>query len=258
MSGFHPPLSNHLAALQRAGSVFPDTELSALIAASVSPTHLSELVSRRVAGTPMQYLLGHVEFAGLRLLVREGTFIPRPRTEFLAKLAVARLRASECFLDLACGVGPVAAYVAHRRPDVTITAVDNEPTALAVAHENLRDRAALVRASGPPALEGSNFHVIAANLPYVPTSQLAFMPLDVREFEPLAAIDGGSDGLEPLRLWAVGLPRLLRPGGTFLVEVGRDQCDEAGRILGQAFGRPINIEVCYDRQLEGTVVALTV
>lgn len=240
-----------VAALRASGSVFAEDELAALTAAS-SGEDLAGLVARRVAGEPLQYVLGYAEFAGLRLVAREGVFIPRPRTELLARLAARRLGAGGSLLDLGCGVGPVSAYVASQGGRVGVVAVDVSPRALEVARENLPAGALLVRAGEPEALDGS-FDVIAANLPYVPTDAIALMPFEAREREPRASLDGGPDGLDPLRTWARGLPRLLAPGGSFFVEVSAGQVPLAEAILASSLpaGR---VAVHTDADLDATVV----
>ena len=245
-----------LAALRTSGSVFPDVELTALSDAAASATHLAALVALRVDGTPMQYLLGRVQFAGIRVHVREGVFNPRPRTEFLARLAVSRLSTHGTFLDLGCGAGPVAAYVAHHRPAASITAVDRDPHALDVARDNLPTTATIMMAEAPHSLAGHRFDVIAANLPYVPSHAIPLLPFEAREREPRDALDGGPDGLKPLRAWAGGLPELLNRGGRFLVEVSHDQAPMAASIVAEAFSWQARVKIHRHRRREATVVEL--
>jgi release factor glutamine methyltransferase len=240
-----------IAALFAGGSVFPEDELDALAAAASTDAELRALVARRVAGEPVEYLVGHAEFAGLQLRVASGVFVPRFRTEFLAGLAADRVVSGQRLLDLGCGVGTIAAFVASRVSGVWITAVDVDPVALECACVNLPG-ATVVLAGRPGELPAGPFDLIVANLPYVPSVEVALMPRDARDHEFLAALDGGPDGLGPLRLYAPGLPRLLAQGGRFLVEVAEDQASGACGILQDA--GLASVSVHHDEEVDATVI----
>ena len=240
-----------LSALFAGGSVYPDDELDALAAVASTDSELRALVARRVAGEPIQYLVGHAEFAGLRLKVAPGAFVPRHRTEFLSGLAAARAASGQRLLDLGCGVGTIAAFVTARVSGVAVTAADVDPVACECAQANL-PLATVVLAGTPAELPSGPFDLIVANLPYVPSAEVALMPRDARDHELLAALDGGPDGLGPLRLYASALPRLLAPGGRFLVEVAQDQASVACGILQDA--GLVRVGVHRDRDADATVV----
>lgn len=215
------------------GSVFPAEELTALAAAAHTVTELDQLVRRRCAGERIEYLVGATDFCGVRVRLRPGVFVPRPRTALLVDLAQERLVSRAALLDYACGSGAIALALAARVPGLRVTAVDADPVAVACARENLRETrsaATVLEARSPQALTGP-FDLITANLPYVPSAQLALLPSDVRAHEPRLALDGGPDGLDPLRRFAGPLASLLRPGGWLLTEVSRDQAATAERLL---------------------------
>ncbi|OYN96383.1 methylase [Enemella evansiae] len=256
MTGHHDPRAELITALRESGSVFAADELAALAqAAGDDESRLRALVDRRVTGEPIQYLVGYADFAGLRLRIEPGVFIPRPRTELLARLAVDRLVAGDAFLDIGCGAGPVAAYITRHAPGVVVTAVDRDDRSLAVARRNLPGCEVRCAASAAD-LTGSRFRVIAANLPYVPTGAIALMPYEARECEPRGSVDGGADGLDPLRCWADGLPGILAEQGIFLLEVARDQVPTATELLRTAaVGRGETV-VHRDAELDATVIEL--
>ncbi len=239
------------AALFAGGSVFPEDELDALAAAASTDADLEALVARRVAGEPIEYLVGWAEFAGLRLAVAPGVFVPRYRTEFLAGLAAGRVTSGQRLLDLGCGVGTIAAYLASRVPGVVVTAVDVDPAACDCARANLPGATVLL-VGAPGELLPGPFDLIVANLPYVPSAEVALMPRDARDHERLAALDGGPDGLGPLRLFAPALAGLLAPGGRVLVEVAADQASVAREILLDAGLARVGVR--YDEEIEATVV----
>ena len=122
--------------LRRAGCVFAEEE-AALLLANVAPGELDDAVARRVVGEPIEHILGFAEFAGLRILLGPGVFVPRRRTELLVALAVERLPHGGALLDLCCGSGAIAAAVASQRPDAAVTAADISPEAVAWAERNL-------------------------------------------------------------------------------------------------------------------------
>jgi release factor glutamine methyltransferase len=162
-------------------------------------------------------VLGWTEFCGLRIGVDPGVFIPRPQTEELAQHAAA-LR-PQIALDLFCGSGAIAAVIAARNPQSRVLAADTDETALACARRNAERYGFEVVASSvdhgiPAELEG-RVDVLTANVPYVPTAELAFVPHDG---EPDVALDGGPDGERWIRRIREIAPRWLRPGGVALAE----------------------------------------
>jgi release factor glutamine methyltransferase len=176
-----------------------------------------ELIARRIAGERLEHILGRVEFCGLRLEVDAGVFIPRPQTEALAEQAAA-LRPAVA-LDLFAGCGAIACVVKARNPAARVVAAELDPAALACARRNgerfsVEVVAADVDDGVPAELEG-RVDVLTANVPYVPTGELRYVPHDG---EPESALDGGADGLDWLRRVKEIAPRWLRPGGVLLYE----------------------------------------
>ena len=196
--------------LRAAGSVFAEDE--ALLLGGDEA-----LIARRIAGERLEHVLGWVEFCGLRLEIDPGVFIPRPQTEALAEQAAALQPAVA--LDLFAGCGAIACVVKQRNPQARVVAAELDPVALGCARRNalrfgVEVVAADVDAGVPPELAGK-VDVLTANVPYVPTTELPFVPHDG---EPDAALDGGADGLDWVRRVIEIAPRWLRPGGVLLYE----------------------------------------
>jgi release factor glutamine methyltransferase len=222
--------------LRAAGCVFAEDEADLLVAAASTPAELDSLVERRVAGLPLEHLLGWAEFHGLRVAVRPGVFVPRHRTEFLVDVAVSLAPPDPVVLDLCCGSGALgAAFTAAVRPR-ELHAADVEPAAVECAHVNLPG-ARVHQGDLYDALPGSlrgRVDVLLANVPYVPSEAVATMPPEARLHEPLVALDGGADGLDLARRVAAGAPHWLAPGGTVLIESSERQAPVLGRILAAA------------------------
>ncbi|HKC27090.1 MAG TPA: putative protein N(5)-glutamine methyltransferase [Jatrophihabitans sp.] len=210
--------------LRAAGCVFAEDEARLLQAASHTSDELTALVARRVAGEPLEYILGWVQFCGLRLAVGPGVFVPRQRTQVLARQAAAFCGAGAVVVDLCCGCGAVAASVRAAVPDADVHAADVDPVAVAYAQRNLGAQVYLgdLYAALPPDLRG-RIDVLTANAPYVPSEAIATMPPEARLHEPQVALDGGPDGLDVLRRVIAGAPDWLAPGAHLLVESSRHQ-----------------------------------
>jgi release factor glutamine methyltransferase len=225
--------------LRAAGCVYADDEAALIMEAATDEQHLDSLVARRVAGEPLEHLVGWAAFGGLRIGVAPGVFVPRPRTEVLVDEAQARLPPSApVVVDLCCGSGAIGLVLATRRPNVELHAADLDPVAVACAAANLRPVGATAYqgdlwAAVPSTLRG-RVDLVVANVPYVPSAEVAAMPSEAREHEPRAALDGGPDGLDVLRRVAAGAPDWLVPGGYLLTETSRAQADVAARILAVA------------------------
>ncbi len=204
---------------------------------------LRELVKRRRAREPIAYLRGEREFYGLAFRVDPRVLIPRPDTETLVDVALARSRhvsMSMRLLDLCTGSGCVAIAIAKQRPTACVLGTDVSDDAVAVARSNALRLGAynaafrvgdlFEAASGP-------FDVVTANPPYIPTREIDGLQLDIKNFEPRLALDGGEDGLAVLRRIVAEAPDRLAAGGTLAVEVGageaeavRDQFERRGFV----------------------------
>jgi release factor glutamine methyltransferase len=222
------PLPNLLLAdiagtLRAAGCVFADDEARLLVDAARSAAELDDLVRRRVAGEPLEHLLGWAEFCGLRIAVAPGVFVPRRRTELLVRLAAALLQPGDVVVELCCGAAAVATALAAAVPGLALHAVDVDPAAVACARRNLVRGSVYegdLDAPLPAELRG---RVVVANAPYVPTDKIELMPPEARDHEPRVALDGGADGLDVQRRVIAAAPGRLAPGGSLLIETGERQ-----------------------------------
>jgi release factor glutamine methyltransferase len=215
------------AALRTAGCVFAADEAELLIAAAGSTEELAALVAKRAAGLPLEHLLGWAEFAGLRIAVDPGVFVPRRRSELLVREAVALEQTPPVtVVDLCCGTGAVGAAVAAVVRPVELHAVDIDPAAVACARRNVAGDGRVYEgdlyAPLPRRLRG-RVDVVVANAPYVPTGAIETMPAEARDHEPRVALDGGRDGLRVQRRVIAAAPRWLAPRGHLLVETSRSQ-----------------------------------
>ena len=208
-----------------------------------------ELFKRRRAGEPIAYLLGEREFYGIALRVDARALIPRPDTERLVEVALERTRARSmrgAALDLCTGSGCVAIALCRARPTWSVTASDISADALRVARNNaLRTGAVrnLELVEGPlfAPVAGRRFDLVTANPPYIPSPEIPQLPVDVREFEPLLALDGGPDGLDLVRSIAARAASHLSPGGLLALEIGADQGNAALAVLEQQGFRALEL-----------------
>lgn len=219
--------------LRAAGCVFAEEEAAVLSEAATDPAEREALVQRRVAGEPLEYVVGWAAFDGQRVAVEPGVFIPRQRTTFLVELAAAELvpDGAALVVDLCCGSGALGLALAARHPGLQLHAVDIDPVAVSCAARNLASVGGVARlgdltAPLPVTLRGT-VDVILANVPYVPTAAVDLMPVDSRLHEPRATVDGGADGLSLLRRAATAAGEWLRPGGLLLSEVAAGQAESA-------------------------------
>lgn len=219
--------------LRAAGCVFAEDEAALLIAQAADTGELDRLVSRRVDGEPLEHVLGWVEFCGRRLAVAPGVFVPRHRTELLVAQAVTlgRGRGDPVVLDLCCGSGALGVVVAATLPGARLHACDVDPVAVACARRNVEPLGGTVYegdlfAPLPADLRG-RVDVLLANVPYVPTGEVALMPREARDHEPRTTLDGGPDGLAVLRRVTAEVASWLAPGGHLLSELGEPQVDAA-------------------------------
>jgi release factor glutamine methyltransferase len=227
-------LSAVAARLRSAGCVFAEDEARLLIAAAQTPAELTALVQRRAAGQPLEHVLGWAEFCGLRIAVDPGVFVPRRRTEFLVGQAASLLGPAPrpVIVDLCCGSGALglALAAAAGRP-VDLHAADVDPAAVRCARRNVLPAGGQVYQGdldGPlPAGLRGRVDVLLANVPYVPTGDVALLPAEAREHEARVALDGGPDGLEVLRRVTAAAPAWLAPGGHLLTEISDRQAAAA-------------------------------
>jgi release factor glutamine methyltransferase len=231
------PESAIVTRLRAAGCVFAEDEARLLLAEARTPAELSAMVERRADGQPLEHVLGWADFCGLRIAVDPGVFVPRRRTEFLVRQAVAIAPPSPVVVDLCCGSGAVGAALAAALDGAELHAADIDPAAVRCARRNVAAVGGQVYAGDlfeplPAALRG-RVGILAANVPYVPTAEVGLLPAEARLHEPRAALDGGDDGLDVLRRVAAEAPQWLAEGGRLLAEVSERQeqaaCETARR-----------------------------
>jgi len=203
----------------------------------LSETELSAyrgMVLRRGKREPLQYILGNQEFMGLEFQVSPAVLIPRHDTEVLVSEGIKRGGAARSILDIGAGSGCVAVALAKALPEAEVCAVDISSEALAVARDNAQRNDASVQFFQGSLLEpfaDRRFDMILSNPPYIPKAELATLQQEVRGFEPLGALDGGTDGLDFYRAIVARAPDHLNAGGWLLFEVGMGQAPEVLELL---------------------------
>lgn len=223
-----------------------DDEIDADVAAT-----FQALVARRVAGEPVAYLVGNRGFWRFDLQVTDATLIPRPETELLVELALARLPQGRVRIaDLGTGTGAIALALVSERREAQVIATDASAAALAVARGNAvalgLERVELRHGDWFAPLAGERFDLIASNPPYIADSDPHLAEGDLRH-EPLSALASGADGLDALRQIVQEAPAHLLPGGWLLVEHGWEQ----GRDVRALFEAAALVDVATERDLSG-------
>ncbi|PVG84046.1 putative protein N(5)-glutamine methyltransferase [Nocardioides gansuensis] len=221
-----------VARLRAAGCVYAEEEARLLRATGHEGVELEALVAARVAGSPLEPLLGWVELCGRRLVVQPGVFVPRQRTALLVRVAAQRVRARSVLVELCCGAAPVAALVpADEVHAADLCEVAAECARLNVPHGQVH--VGDLYDALPPRLRG-RVDVLVANAPYVPTAEIATMPPEARDHEPVRALDGGADGVVLHRRIAAGAPEWLAPGGALLIETSAGQAELTTEAMAAA------------------------
>jgi release factor glutamine methyltransferase len=222
-------------------------DLTGMITAASRPltsdesTRLEDFTRRRLAGEPVARILGLREFWGLPLQLSAGTLVPRPDTETVVELALEMLRASAParrplrIVDLGTGSGAILLALLSELPDAFGYGTDISVEALRTARGNavdlgLASRAAFVACDYAAALSGT-FDLIVSNPPYIRSLDIAGLATEVRDHDPLRALDGGADGLDAYRTLIPQAARLLAPGGILAVEVGEGQSADVEPLM---------------------------
>jgi release factor glutamine methyltransferase len=241
--------------LRTAGCVFAEDEAQLLITAARAPADLAAMVDQRVAGVPLEHVLGWATFYGLRIAVDPGVFVPRRRTEFLVRQAAALARPCAVVVDLCCGSGAVGAALFANLDGVELYAADIDLAAVQCARRNIADAGGQVfhgdLCEPLPATLRDRVDILVANTPYVPTEAIALLPPEARIHEPREALDGGADGLDVQRRLATAAPRWLAPGGHLLVETSERQ---APQIVAAFADSGLIPQVASSEELDATVV----
>lgn len=248
------PDSALVARLRAAGCVYAEDEARLLVEATHDADDLECKVAARVAGTPLEQILGWAEFAGLRIRLEPGVFVPRRRSEVLVTAGLDGLSPGALVVDVCCGSGAVGAAIASRHR-ITLHATDLDPVAARCASANLAAYGGTTYCGDlfdplPLALRGK-VSVIVANAPYVPSDQIALMPPEARDHEPRLALDGGADGVALHRRIATAAPEWLAPAGRLLIETSRPQADLTIAAMTEA---GLRAAVTRDAEIGGTAV----
>jgi release factor glutamine methyltransferase len=208
---------------------------------------IDSLARRRIAGEPIQYIIGHVEFYGLTIRVGPGVLIPRPETELLVEEAIRILKPlpEPSVLDLCTGTGCIAIAIAKNIPGSTVLGTDRSARAIDYARRNAGENntanvSFLIGDLFQP-VQGKSFHCIISNPPYIKKKVIPLLQKEVREYEPHEALDGGEDGLEFYRRIFSEGPSLLLENGSMLMEIGHDQADEIASLAQEAGLREIRL-----------------
>ena len=222
------------AVLAGAGFVSADAEARELLARAAGDSRLLDsLLERRLTGEPLAWLTGSVRFCDLEVRIDPGVYVPRWQSEPLARRAAERLPASGVAIDLCTGSGAIAKVMTTACPGARVVAADIDERAVACAAANgVEVHLGDLFAPLPGGLEGQ-VDVVAAVVPYVPTSALPLLQRDTFTFESPLHYDGGRDGTDVLRRVLAGAPRFLRNGGGLLLELGGDQADALAGDLGR-------------------------
>ena len=235
-------LTFHAAGADRLAAYMDNPEITKGLRAKIR-----RLMARRAKGEPLQYIVGHVDFLGLTIHVGKGVLIPRPETELLAEEAIRSAGKGgtppPAILDLCTGSGCIALALAKALPEAEVYGTDVSKDALRFAKKNAGSNgignAAFFEGSlFSPLPGGKVFDLIVSNPPYIVSADIAGLQREIRDWEPLAALDGGKDGLVFYRKILGEAGRHLRPGGIVLCELGFGQSDMVRKIAElSGFGR---------------------
>lgn len=241
--------------LRAAGCVFAEDEAQLLISEAQTTAELDDMVNRRVAGLPLEHILGWAEFCGLRIAVDTGVFVPRQRTEFLVRQAIALARSEAVVVDLCCGSGALGAVLAGNVERIELHAVDIDPVAVRCAQRNITTAGGHVYEGDLyeplPSTLRNRVEILVANVPYVPTESIRLLPSEARIYEAPVALNGGEDGLDVMRRVATEAALWLIPGGHLLVETSERQLPLAVEIFARNGLTP---QVATDQEQDATIV----
>lgn len=197
-----------------------------------------ELIEKRGAGMPTQYIIGKQEFMGLRFIVSPEVLIPRQDTETLVETILEEIPAAKekLILDIGTGTGCIPISVCHFRKEMKGIGIDISEEALKIADENgvhngVEDRIRWVKSNLFHQVPRKQFDYIVSNPPYIPSGDIENLMCEVKEYEPKRALDGGPDGLDFYRIISREAKKFLNQTGTVFYEVGYNQADMVSKIL---------------------------
>ena len=225
-----------------AGSIELSDEISELV---------DSFAARRSEGEPLQYIIGHVDFYGLKINVGRGVLIPRPETELLVEEAIKLLKETPPhpplskggqrgvkILDLCTGSGCIAIALAKRLPDAHVYGIDKSDTAIRYAIQNATENniknVHFIKGDLFEPVGKMVFDCIVSNPPYIKTGDIQNLQREIKDYEPVDALDGGEDGLYFYRRILKDSSRFLKETGMIILEIGHDQADDVGKIAMNA------------------------
>lgn len=223
----------------------------------IDPDRVSDAVSRLITGEPLSRILGFAEFYGLDFMLSPDTLDPRQDTELLIDLALKALGDGPArVLDIGTGSGCIAISVlVHAGGDVRAVATDLSAGAIETARRNAEKhqvdaRIEFVQTSWADGVQGG-FDLILSNPPYIRSDVVSMLDMNVRDYDPLLALDGGAGGLDAYRAIIAALPGLLNPGGVAVLEIGYDQGESVRQMLEQIAGQRGTARVVVHPDLNG-------
>lgn len=201
----------------------------------------SALLDRRVAGEPIQYIVGEQEFYGLPFHVTLDVLIPRPETEHTVEKVLELAAGTDALriVDVGTGSGAIAITLAHQLPHAQVTAIDISRPALEIARQNadrngVSNRVRFLEGDLLAPVAGESFDFVVSNPPYVPCADRPSLAVEVRDFEPALALFAGEDGLAAYRRLIPAAYAVLAPGGCIALEIGFGQAPALARLLAEA------------------------
>jgi release factor glutamine methyltransferase len=209
-----------------------------------------QLVDRRSTGEPLQYITRKQDFFGREFNVTPAVLIPRPETELLVECALSVIKDldSPTFCDVGTGSGCIAVTILCEQPDARATALDISPAALDIARMNASDHGVIDRVVFQisdcfSALElDHQFDLVVSNPPYIPAEDIPTLQREVRDHEPLLALEAGSDGLDVIRRLLVETPSRLKRGGHLIMEIGFEQSELVKQLVDTSVWELVEIK----------------
>ena len=259
-------LALHAAGLERLRAYIDNPEIDRRLRSKIN-----RLVTRRASGEPLQYIIGVVDFLGLHIRVGKGVLIPRPETELLVEEAIKTVRSQKsdvrcekptrgktqksksssplCMLDLCTGSGCIALALAREFPTAQVYATDVSSKAIQYAEGNadyngIKNVTFLKGSLFSPVEKYMLFDLITANPPYIGSSDIDGLQREVRDWEPVEALDGGADGLDFYRAILSKAAGYLKASGWIFFELGFGQSEDVAELAGKAGLK--NIELIKD------------
>ncbi|MDA8082906.1 MAG: peptide chain release factor N(5)-glutamine methyltransferase [Nitrospiraceae bacterium] len=234
-------LTYHAASIDRMTAFIDNPEIDNRVYAKII-----RMAKRRAGGEPVQYIAGSVEFLGLTIHVGKGVLIPRPETEILVEEAIKTVAAQRIYqpaslpsdiLDLCTGSGCIALALAKEFPDAGVIGTDVSPEALRYARRNraansIRNVTFRNGSLFGPVKRGETFDLITANPPYIVSREIQDLQREVKDWEPVTALDGGDDGLDFYRQILGAARAYLKPAGALVMELGYGQAGAVSEIAG--------------------------